>query len=145
MRYRLALVLALLLAPAAVPAFAQDHDSRVRDLLRQIGIVDEARHAVEQHLFALRDARQDVYGEFWVEFMSTVRPGRLLDALTTHFAARLTDDEIEALERLCEEPEGVEALRAWTGAMPEAAAIRVAWETRVDEELEAELAKRGYD
>ncbi len=123
------------------PARAQDHPARVRDLVVRLGLADEARHALDMHIYALREARPDVFGEFWVEFMSTVRTDRLVDSLTAHLAASLTESDARALEHFAATPDGLDALRAWTRAAPEVAALKVQWRAGIDQRLNDELAK----
>ena len=125
-------------------AQAQDHPARVRDLVVRLGLADEARHALDTRIYALRDARPEVYGEFWVEFMSTVRTGKLLDALTAHFVGVLSETDVDRLLAFTADPNGLETLRAWTRALPGAVTLRAAWEQEVAEKLKAELERNGY-
>lgn len=122
-------------------AQAQDHPARVRDLVVRLGLVDEARHALDTRIYALRDARPDVFGEFWVEFMATVRTDRLVDSLTAHLATSLTETDARALEHFAATPAGLDALRALTRAAPEVAAFQHQWRAGIDRRLNDELAK----
>lgn len=137
-------LLALALTWATGPAFAQDHPARVRALVIQLGLADEARHQLESRIYTLREARPDVFGEFWVEFMATVRTQPLVDSLTSHFAGALTAEDVAALEQLAATQGGVKALKAWTAAMPEAAALAQHWRATVDRRLDEELAKLNH-
>ncbi|MDZ4700702.1 MAG: hypothetical protein SH809_13415 [Rhodothermales bacterium] len=125
----------------AGPVQAQDHPARVRDLVVRLGLVDQARHQLESHIYTLRDARPDVFGEFWVEFMSTVRTDRLVDTLTIHLAASLTENDARALEHFAATPDGLDALQALTRAAPEVAALLDQWRAGIDRRLDDELAK----
>ncbi len=137
--------LLLLLSLFSVPAAAQDHVADVRTLLQRTGIADEARHAIDARMYHLRDERKDVYGEFWVEFMATVRTDVLLDSLAAAMAPRLTERDVEALLKLTGTSEGAGALRAWTRAAPGLAAIIADWDAGIDRRLVEMLEASGYE
>jgi sigma54-dependent transcription regulator len=136
----------LFLAAVFIPqiASAQDHTARVRELITRLGLTDEARYAVDARIYALRDARPDVHGEFWVEFMATMRTTPLLDTLAVYFAERLSETDVERLSLLAASPGGLQALRTWTSALPEATRLRASWEAEIEVRIAAELSRRGY-
>jgi hypothetical protein len=131
--------------PASAQELPGNHRASVRDLIVRLGLADEARHALDTRIYALRDARPEVHGEFWVEFMASVRSDRLLDSLTVYFVERISEADVDRLAALAASPEGLEALRAWTAALPGAVELRAGWEAEIGERIAAELIKSGYD